>query len=291
MNAFEWVEPTSMAEVFAAKTRFGDESRLIAGGTWVTLVLNQGLLYPTALISLRYVPGLTDVRYDSSAGLTLGAMVTHRGVELNPLIRQQYPMLAETFGVVANVRIRNQATVGGCVCDADYASDPPAMLTALGASVRLHRDTAQTERRVSVEDFITGHYETVIQPDELLTEIQVPALPAGARGVYLKYRTRSHEDRPCVGVAVVLAENGGAISHLRVVVGAVASRPQRIVEAEKLTLGKPMSEALAKQVGEAYAEAIDPLDDLRGSSWYRKQMIRVLVRRAILQALNRSVAV
>src|SRR5262245_48102014 len=126
MIAFEWVEPTSAAEVFAAKEQFGDDARIIAGGTWVTLVLNQGLLYPSALISLRRVPHLDNVRYDASSGLTIGAMVTHRMIETHALIRQRYPMLAETFGVVANIRIRNQATAGGCICDADYASDPPA---------------------------------------------------------------------------------------------------------------------------------------------------------------------
>jgi aerobic carbon-monoxide dehydrogenase medium subunit len=291
MTSFEWLEPTSIAEVFVAKKQFGDEARLIAGGTWVTLVLNQGLLYPSALISLRRVPNLDSIRHDPASGLTIGAMVTHRTVETHPLIRQRYPMLAETFGVVANVRIRNQATAGGCICDADYASDPPTMLVALGAEVSLQRVSAPHQRRVAVEDFITGHYETVIRPDELLTEIQVPPLPAGGRGVYLKYRTRSHEDRPCVGVAVVLATTNGTISHLRVVVGAVAAKPQRIAEAEKLALGKPMTETLAKQIGEAYSDAIDPLDDLRGSSWYRKQMIRVLVKRAILQAGERSPAV
>lgn len=286
MIDFEWVEPTSIAEVFQARAQYGEDAKLLAGGTWVTLVLNQGLLFPPALIALRRVPGLTQLNYDLKNGLTIGAMLSHRTMETHALVKAYYPMLAETFGVVANVRIRNQATVGGCLCDADYASDPPAMLTALGASVRLQ--SAAGERHVRVQDFITGHYETTIRPDELLTDVQIPALPAGGRGVYLKYRTRSHEDRPCVGVAVVLATTHDAVSHLRVVVGAVASRPQRVPDAEKLALGKPLTETLAQQIGEAYAAAIDPLDDLRGSGWYRQQMIRVLVRRAILQARDRS---
>lgn len=285
MIQFAWVEPSNLAEVFQAQANYGEDAKLIAGGTWVTLVLNQGLLYPPALISLRHVPGLTQITHNPATGLTIGAMVTHRAIELHPVIRAQYPMLAETFGVVANVRIRNQATAGGCVCDADYASDPPAMLTALDASVRLQSATG--ERRLRVAEFIKGHYETAIQPGELLTEILIPTLPEGGRGYYLKYCSRSHEDRPCVGVAVVLAEKGGVISHLRVVVGAVASTPQRIRDAENLAIGKAMTPALAAQIGEAYAEAIDPIDDLRGSSWYRKQMIRVLVRRAIMEAMGR----
>jgi carbon-monoxide dehydrogenase medium subunit len=283
---FDWIEPHTIADVFQAQAAYGEEARIIAGGTWVTLVLNQGLLYPTALISLRYVPGLTEISYDPGKGLTIGAMVTHRTMESHPLVKAHYPMLAETFAVVANVRIRNQATVGGCLCDADYASDPPAMLSALGATVRLQSTAG--EREVPVHDFITGHYETVIRPGELLTAIHVPSLPPGARGLYLKFRSRSHEDRPCVGVAAVLAERDGICSHLSVVVGAVASRPQRLPDAENLALGKPLSETLAQQVGDAYADAIDPIDDLRGSSWYRKQLIRVLVRRAIVGAHERT---
>lgn len=213
-------------------------------------------------------------------------MVTHRSIELHPLVRTHYPMLAETFRVIANVRIHNQATAGGCVCDADYASDPPAMLTALGATVRLQ--SASGQREVALQDFIAGHYETAIRPGELLTEIHVPPLPRGGRGVYLKYRNRSHEDRPCVGVAVMLGMQDSQVSHLRVVVGAVAARPQRIPDVEKLALGKAMSEALAREIGDAYSEAIDPIDDLRGSSWYRRQMIRVLVRRTLPEARDRS---
>jgi carbon-monoxide dehydrogenase medium subunit len=190
-------------------------------------------------------------------------------------------MLAETFGTVANVRIRNQATIGGCLCDADYASDPPAMLIALDAQV--HLQTAESDRWLLVEDFITGHYQTALEPGELLTEVCLPVLPAGSRGVYLKYRSRSHEDRPCVGIAILMETAEGVVSNLRVVVGAVAERPQRVPDAEALALGKPMTEALARQIAAAYAEVIDPLDDIRGSGWYRRQMIRVLVQRAILR--------
>jgi carbon-monoxide dehydrogenase medium subunit len=285
MQHFEWIEPTSIGETLSAMAQYGEDARIIAGGTWVTLVLQQGLLMPTALISLRRVPGLDQITYDPKIGLTIGARVTHRTMETHPLVRQQYPMLAQAFGVVATVRIRNQATVGGCVCDADYASDPPAMLSALNATVRLQ--SAKGERQVAVQDFITGHYETAIQPGELLTAVNVPPLPVSpvnARGTYLKFRTRSHEDRPCVGVAAVLATQNGVCSHMSVVVGAVASRPQRVADAEKLAIGKAIDQGMAQRVADAYAESIDPIDDLRGSAWYRRQMIRVLVRRAILQA-------
>ena len=283
---FDWIEPTSVPDTLAAMARYGEDARIVAGGTWVTLVLKQGLLMPSALISLRRVAGLDQIYYDLSAGLTIGALVTHRAIETSAVVRAYYPMLKETFATVANVRIRNQATVGGCLCDADYASDPPATLIALGATITLQSTTGT--RQIPVREFITGHYETAIRPGELLTSVNVPPLPPNAKGIYLKYRTRSHEDRPCVGVACVLASQSGVCSHLKILIGAVAGRPQEVPDAEKLALGKPITEPVAQQVADVYAETIDPLDDLRGSSWYRKQMIRVLVRRAILQARDRS---
>jgi len=282
----EWIEPTTIPETLSAMSDYGANGRVVAGGTWVTLVLKQGLLMPSAMISLHRVAGLDQLTFDPASGLTIGALTSHRVMETSDLVKARYPMLAETFGVVANVRIRNQATVGGCLCDADYASDPPAMLTALGATVRLQSPNG--ERLLAVRDFITGHYETSLHEGELLTEVTVQPLPANGRGVYLKYRTRSHEDRPCVGVAIVLATDGDLCTHLKVVVGAVASRPQQLPDIEKLALGKAITDTLAQQIADGYADAIDPIDDLRGSGWYRRQMIRVLVRRAILQGRDRS---
>jgi carbon-monoxide dehydrogenase medium subunit len=152
---FDWVEPASLPEALQTLSNYGEDGKIIAGGTWVTLVLKQGLLYPSALIALRGVPGLAEVAVTPTNDLLIGAMVTHRTIEKHPLVRHHFPMLAETFGMVANVRIRNQATVGGCLCDADYASDPPAMLTALDARVSLQ--SATNSREVPVEGFITCH--------------------------------------------------------------------------------------------------------------------------------------
>ncbi len=165
---------------------------------------------------------------------------------------------------MASPRVRNQATVGGVLADADYASDPPAMLTALGATVTLASSTAGT-REVTLTDLIIGHYETCIAPDELLTEVRVPIGPRAA--VYRKFRSRSSEDRPCVAVAAVRRDRG-----LRVVVGAVAEKPQEFPDA---CAGTP------QEIGAAYAERIEPMSDARGSAAYRKRVIAVEVRRAV----------
>jgi carbon-monoxide dehydrogenase medium subunit len=180
--------------------------------------------------------------------------------------------------------VRHQATVGGVLAEADYASDPPAMLMALRAQVKAV--SARGERWIELTDFFQDFYVTALESDELLTEVRVPDLPANAGAAYIKFNTRSTEDRPCVGVAAVVERQNGAVANLRVVVGAVAGTPQEVAEAEALAAGQPLTAALASKVGQAYAEAINPISDMRGSEWYRRQVIEVLVRRAILQAAD-----
>ena len=262
MSEPAWLAPDSLEEALRLKAELGEEATVVAGGTFVAILMNQGLLTPTTFLSLRDVPGLAGV--DVADGeLRLGALATHRTVELSPLVRERWPAVAVAFAVVASPRIRNQATVGGVLADADYASDPPAMLTALGARAVVR--SVRGPREIPLEALILGHYTTALEADELITEVRVPGGPH--RATYRKFRSRSHEDRPCVGVAACRRPH-----ELRVVVGAVADRPQWFPE---LCAGG------AEEVARAYAAAIDPLDDVRGSADYRRRVIAVEVRRAL----------
>jgi len=259
----EWLCPRSLEEALALRAERGPEATVVAGGTFVGLLVNQRLLQPAAFLSLQRLGELAFVRADGE--LRIGAMTTHRAVERSPLVAETWPALAATFGQVASPRIRNQATVGGVLADGDYASDPPSMLVALGA--RAVARSVRGEREIPVEELIVGHYQTSLQPDELLVEVRVPGGPH--RAVYRKFRSRSHEDRPCVGVAACLRPQG-----LRLVVGAVADRPQYFPE-----LCDPV--ASPADLARAYAEAIDPISDFSGSSDYRRRVIAVEVRRAL----------
>jgi carbon-monoxide dehydrogenase medium subunit len=287
MAEFAVVEPMSVDEVLDLLARHGEEAKLVAGGTWVTLVLRQGLLRPSLLVSLRRVSGLAGIAVDEAGNLRLEAMVRLRSVETSALVWERQPVVAETYREVANVRVRYQATVGGNLCDADYASDPPALLAALGA--RVVAVSQRGRREIPVCDFIVGHYQTVLEPDELVTEVIVPPLPLEAGAVYLKYRTRSHEDRPCLGVAAVVVPDGrGHVARAEVVVGAVAERPQRLPAVLDAVAGRALDDATIAEIAERYAQAIEPLSDLRGSAWYRAEMIRVFVERALRAARERA---
>jgi aerobic carbon-monoxide dehydrogenase medium subunit len=260
--AGDWLAPTSLEEALGLRAAHGDDATVVAGGTFLAILLNQGLIAPAKLLALRSVPGLDGIRANDE--LRLGALVTHSAVERSAVVRERWPAVAHVFSVVASPRIRNQATVGGVLGDADYASDPPAMLSALGARVVVRG--ARGTRELPVEEFIVGHYETSLEADELITEVIVPS--GAVRAVYRKFRSRSHEDRPCVGVAAAATADG-----LRVVVGAVAGTPQFFPDICRLV--DPV------EIGHAYAEAIEPITDLRGSAGYRRRVIAVEVRRAV----------
>jgi aerobic carbon-monoxide dehydrogenase medium subunit len=180
--------------------------------------------------------------------------------------------------------VRNAATVGGVLAEADYASDPPAVFLALDAEVEAFGPRGP--RDIPINSFFRGFYETALAPDEILTGVRIPIPPSGTRATYEKYVTRSTEDRPCLGaVALVRMSNDGKLCEdLRVAVGAVAEVPQRFPELEALARGRPLDEDVARAVADGYAERVDTLADMRGSAWYRTEMIRVWIRRAIQRA-------
>ncbi|MCX7622627.1 MAG: FAD binding domain-containing protein [Thermomicrobium sp.] len=281
------VAPTGLEEALALLAEVGPEALPVAGGVWVTLTLRSGLVQPRLLLSLRRIAELGELAVERDGTLRIGALATHRAVERATLVRERWPVLAETLAEVANVRVREQATLVGNLCEADPASDPPAVLAALGATVELV--SRRGRRIVPVADFVVGAYQTVREPDELATAVRVPALPVGAGAAYLKFRTRSHEDRPAIGVAaVIVLDPAQRIGHLDVVVGAAGDRPQRVPEALAAARGAWCDEALAATLAEAYAEAVETVADLRASAWYRRELVRVFVARAVCLAAERA---
>jgi len=280
-RGFEILRPTDAASAVGLLARLGTEAKVLGGGTAIVLLYQRGLLKPRHLISLAGIAELDYVRFLPGTGLCIGATTTHRAVETSALVRDHSPILAEVFQSVANVRVRNQATVGGVVAEADYASDPPCVLAALDAGVVIQGPRGG--RTIPMVDFVTDLYETVLASDEIVTGVVVPEGGPNVRGAYIKFVTRSSEDRPCVAVAAVMKRRGNTCEDLRVAVGAVAAAPQRFPEIEAIGRGERFGETLAREVARRYADAIDPIDDLRGSSWYRKRVIEVLVRRALEQ--------
>jgi carbon-monoxide dehydrogenase medium subunit len=272
-----WHSPSSIAEAIALRAGLGDEAVVVAGGTFTAILVANGLIRPRAFIHLARIPALDHIQLRDE--LRLGAMVTHRHVERSAAVRDSaWRGVAECFGQVASPRIRNQATVGGALCDADYASDPPTLLTALGARVRLAGPSG--DREVPMADFIEDHYQTKLGAGELLVEAIVPRPPSHVS--YFKFRSRSSEDRPCVGVATAAdIDGGGRCVSLRIAIGAVSGRPQELPDVCRLAVGARVTTAVAAEVARGYSELTPTLSDVRGSAAYRTRIIEVLVRRAL----------
>ena len=278
------LRPTSLDEAVSLLAKDGDQTKIIAGGTALVIMLKNHLIAPSVLLSLDRLSELRYIRHEAGVGLRVGGLVSIREAENSPLLREKQTTLASTFGKVGNVRVRNAATVGGNLSEADYASDPPCMLVALRAKVKTR--SARGEREISLSEFFKGFYETALAPDEILTELVVPDLGPGSRSAYIKYVSRSSEDRPCVGMAaVVLTEPDGTCTDLRLVAGAVSEIPQEFKEAGAMARGQWLTDQLMEDIAGAFSAEVEPLSDLRGSSWYRKKIVRVMARRATQQAL------
>jgi len=277
---YDYHEPREVAEALHLLVKHGEDAHLIAGGTATVLLLRQGLIRPGHVISLRAIGALSGIGPAHDGGLRIGATATHRQAERSADVRALSPALTNAFASVATVRIRNQATVGGSLAHADPAQDPPPMLAALGAAVTVV--SPRGARSIAVEDLAVDHFTTTLAGDEIITEVIVPPLAPGTRATYVKFLPRTADDYATVSVAAAMRLADGAVADTRIVLGAVGPTPIRARAAEAALAGaKPSRERLA-QAAALVRDEVDPLDDLRGSAEYKREMARVWTERALL---------
>ena len=283
MNAFDYRAPRTLEEALAILREFGEDARVIAGGTALVTMMRQHLVRPSCLVSLRDVPDLGRIEA-TNGSLRLGALVTHREAEVSPLVRERLPVLAETFRRVATIRIRHMATIGGALAHADPNQDPPVTLLALGAKVETRR--AGGQRELPLEEFFRDYYETVLEPGELVTAITVPLLPAASGSAYVKFLPRTADDYATVAVAatVILEPDGVRCREARIALGSVGVTPLRARAAEAAVAGEAIDADVLRDAGEAVKGEVDPLTDHRGSAAYKREMAAVMVGRALGQA-------
>lgn len=281
----EFLRAESTAHASQLLAQAPDVTKVIAGGTGLVLMLKQRLVAPERLVAIDRIPQLTGVTVDDGA-VRIGGCTRLVDVANHPAVEAELPGLRAALAVVGNVRIRNVATIGGNLVEADYASDPPAVLASLGATARV--EGTDGVRHVPIDELITGFYATSLGADEFITAVEVPRRPHRC-SVYEKFRTRSSEDRPCVGVAATAElRPDGAVAQLSVVVGAVGPRPQAVPELTEALRGRTLDGAAIEYVADGYATRLETMDDHRGSSWYRSRMVRVLVARALTRLVERE---
>jgi carbon-monoxide dehydrogenase medium subunit len=277
---FDYHEPRSLPEALELLDRYGEDAHLMAGGTATVLLMRQGLLRPGHVIALRRIDELRGIARRPDGGLRIGAMATHRAVERSADAFAYSPALTDAFASVATIRIRNQATVGGNLAHADPAQDPPPMLAALGATVTVR--STQGERSLPVEELAVDHFTTSLAYNEIITEVILPPLEPGTRETYLKFLPRTADDYATVSVAAILRFAADRrIAETRIVLGAVGPTPMRARRVEDALRGQPT--ARIRDAVDLVRDEVDPVDDLRGSAAYKREMARVWTGRALAQ--------
>jgi carbon-monoxide dehydrogenase medium subunit len=284
MIPFEYRTPKNLKEVHATLKEFGGDAKLLAGGTALVIMMKQRLVRPSCLVALRSVRGLNGIEV-KDGGLSIGGLATHREVESSALLRRRLPMLAETFHHVATIRIRNMATVGGGLAHADPNMDPPPSLIALGATLKA--TSASGSRVIPLDEFFKDYYETVLNPDEIITELFVPKVAPNTGAAYIKFLPRTADDYATVSAAAVLTldKTNKTIVDVRIALGSVGVTPIRATAAEAVLRGQPLKAEAFAEAGEKAKGAVDPVSDFRGSAAYKKDMAAVFVRRALEKAL------
>lgn len=279
IRSFDLLQPRSLPEAVELLQKHGDDARAIGGGTTLVILMKQRALYYPYLVDLQTIPGLSEIKNESD-GVRVGALATHRMIELSPLIRQAFPVVVEAFSHIGNVRVRQTASIGGNLAHADYRLDPPPPLLVLGASVSVFGPKGS--RTIELKDFFRGMYETALEPGEILTSVKIPAPAAGSRAVYLRYSALAANDWPCLGVAAFLRWENQRCQELRLALGGVASTPL-LINGLDFTKDQSFDDSVVNKVLNLVEQQISPSADLRGSEWYKRRLARLFVKRAIAQ--------
>jgi len=283
MIPFDLAEPTSLAAAIKLLNPDDPTIRPIAGGTALMLMMKAGVFNPEKLISLRKIESKYSSISADASGLKIGAMTALGILERSADVKKVTPLISRTLMTLSNVRVRNVATVGGALAHGDPHMDLPPVLMALGAVMTVMGPNG--ERKLPVEELFSGYYETVLEKNELIAEVHVPA-QGTRKGAYYKVTTGSADDWPALGVAAVLEADGKAIKNARIVASAATDKATRLKATEALLNGKTVTDALLKEAGEAAVAESEFIADVRGSVPYKRELMKVYVRRAINAALD-----
>ncbi|HAA34164.1 MAG TPA: xanthine dehydrogenase family protein subunit M [Firmicutes bacterium] len=280
---FEYFTPDSVEEACQLLSKYGPKAMAIAGGTDIVVKMKKEVLAPEILVSIGHLPELKKIEYVPGKGVVIGAGVTHNEVQNSKILQEKYLSVCEAAHQMANNQVRNLGTIGGNISNAVPSADMPPILIALDTTVKIVG--SKKERTLPLEDVFKGPNQTVLEHDELITEFVIPD-GSFTGSTYLKFGLRASGALAVVGVAASVQMDGGVIKDARIVLGAVSPVPLRAKEAENLLKGKQASEELFEEAGVIASGECRPISDIRASAEYRRDMVRVFTRRALLKAVN-----
>ncbi len=311
MKKFDYVRPKTFEEALTLLSKYGEKAKLIAGGTDVIVMIKQKAIAPDVLVSLQGIPGLDRIQYNGS--LSIGPMVTHRAIEKSENIKKNFSALADAVDYLGSIQIRNVATIGGNICTAAPSADTATPLLVLGTQVKIKN--LKEERTLPIEQFFKGPGESALKTGEMVKELWIPEPLPNTGSAYYKLQRRLALDLPILGVSVLLSLDKNKVTcsdllctaspissilhkmeedeiickDVRIALGVAAPTPMRALKAEALLRGKKLSDELLEEAANTASQEAQPRDTLRGEAWYRKDMVRVLVKRMAMKSIERVV--
>jgi len=286
MTSPKYFAPSSVKEAISLLSEYGKKAKIVSGGTDLLIQMKHKELLPDYLISIEGISELDYIKYDESSGLRIGVLTNIVNIADSPLIRSKFNLLAQAASMLGSPSIRNQATLGGNLCNAAPSADTAPPLLVLGAKAKIIG--VEGEKVVPLEDFFTGPGQTILGNNHLFTEIQISNLLPHNGGVYLKQTRSQGADLALVGVAVLVVMEGKILRDVKIALGAVAPTPVRAKKAEEILKGNKLDDKLLEESSRAAVNEAKPIDDVRSSADYRRKLVAVLTKRAVIQAVQQA---
>jgi len=283
LKPFEFFERETVEAAVQILATHGTKAEILAGGVGLLVAMRQHEIEPQCVVSIQGIQQLNYIEGDHAKGLRIGALATLRDIELSALVQRDYPLLHEAIHQIHSIQVKNMGTVVGNLCSATPASDVAPPLFVLGAGLKIA--SLAPERVIPIESFCVGVNQTILQPGELVTEISVPRSPDNTYSAFLKLSNLA-ADIAKVNVAVMMTVTNNTCQDIKIAIGSVAPTIIRAGKAEEALKGEKLDEKVITKAAEAAAEEAKPITDVRSTAEYRKEVTKVLVRRAINKALE-----
>lgn len=286
MKNFEYFAPQSLVEAMNFLDKYGDQSKILAGGTDLVVKMKNSRVAPAVIIDVKKIPELNRLEWKPNQAMYIGAAVPLSRIITFPPVKSKYNMLHEACSLIGSLQLRNRGTLGGNLCNAAPSADSAPALICLNA--KIHISQTNGSRALPLESFFRGPGETVLNSRELVSGIEVPLPPEHTSGCYLRHTPRQDMDIAVVGVAALMVFDTTfkQCREARIALGAVAPTPIRVPQAEAILMDKPITETTIEEAAEKAAEAARPVSDIRGSADYRKEIVKTLTRRSLRRCLE-----
>lgn len=285
---FTYLRPASLKEALEMLAEHADECKIICGGQSLLIVMRQGLVTTDYLVDIKNVKETRYINFDKKDGLKMGATTTHRDIEKSPVIKENYPILAEMETKLASMQTRSWGTIGGNLAHGDPSGDPAPVLIALKGSVKVAN--SKGERVIPLDEFYADYFETVMEKDEMIVEVIVPVMEPKTAVAYKKFNLLDSDMGIVASAAAVTLNDDGTCKDVRIVLGNAGPTALRLKEAEEMLIGKKLDDSLFEAVGRKAEEVSEPVADIHASEEHRKHLLYVLTKRMLKKAYEEAKA-